>query len=80
MTTKTQTFEEWLSQCPDEYQFYCRFIDVKSDVETVADVEGITLTDEQLDNVIDRFINSDWSDNNNLIYQLIQDELQEAEW
>ena len=79
MTTKTQTFEEWLSQCPDEYQFYNRFIDVKSDVETVADVEGITLTDEQLDNVIDRFINSDWSDNNNVIYQLIQDELEVPE-
>ena len=80
MTTKTQTFEEWLSQCPDEYQFYCRFIDVKSDVETVADVEGIDLTNEQLDNVIDRFINSDWSDNNNVIYQLIQDELEVPEW
>ncbi len=79
MTTKTQTLEEWLSQCPDEYQFYSRFIDVKSDVETVADVEGITLTDEQLRNVIDRFINSDWSDNNNVIYQLIEDELQEVE-
>ena len=79
MTTKTQTFEEWVSSCPDEYQFYNRFIDVKSDVETVADVEGITLTDEQLDNVIDRFINSDWSDNNNVIYQLIQDELEVPE-
>ena len=79
MTTKTQTFEEWLSQCPNEYQFYCRFIDVKLDVETVADAEGIALTDEQLDNVIDRFINSDWSDNNNVIYQLIQDELEVPE-
>lgn len=79
MITKTQTLEEWLSQCPDECEFYNRFIDVKSDVETVADVEGITLTDEQRNNVIDRFINSDWSDNNNVIYQLIEDELRVEE-
>ena len=79
MTTKTQTFEEWLSQCPDEYQFYCRFIDVKLDVESVANAEGITLTNEQLNNVIDRFTDQDWSSNNDLISELINDELQEAE-
>ena len=79
MTTKTQTFEEWLSSCPDDYQFYSRFIDVKSDVENVAEVEEITLTDEQRNNVIDRFQNSDWSSNNELISELIDDELREAE-
>ena len=77
--TKEDKFEEWLSQCPDDYQFICRFIDVKSDVETVANAEGITLTNEQLNNVIDRFTDSDWSCNNELISELIQDELQEAE-
>ena len=76
---KTLTFEDWLSQCPDDYQFMCRFIDVKLDVESVANAEGITLTDEQLNNVIDRFTDSDWSCNNELISELIQDELQEAE-
>jgi len=79
MTTKTQTFEEWLTQCPDDFQFMCRFIDVKLDVESVAEVEGITLTDKQLDNVIDRFTDSDWSSNNDLISELINDELREAE-
>ena len=79
MTTKTQTFEEWLSQCPDEYQFMCRFIDVKLDVESVAESREITLTNEQRNNVIDRFQNSDWSDNNELISDLIDDELREAE-
>ena len=44
MTTKTQTFEDWLSSCPDDYQFYCRFIDVKLDVESVAESREITLT------------------------------------
>ena len=77
---KTQTFEEWLSSCPDKYQFLCRFIDVKLDVESVAEVEGITLTDKQLDNVIDRFTDSDWSSNNELISELIQDELEVPEW
>ena len=76
---KTLTFEDWLSQCPDEYQFMCRFIDVKLDVENVAECEGITLTDEQLNNVIDRFTDSDWSCNNELISELIDDELREAE-
>ena len=79
MTTKTQTFEEWLSQCPDEYQFMCRFIDLKLDVESVAECEGITLTDEQRNNVINRYMNLDWSYNNEAISELIDDELREAE-
>ena len=79
MTTKTQTFEEWLTQCPDKYQFLCRFIDVKLDVESVAKAEGIDLTNEQLDNVIDCYMNTDWSNNNELISELIEDELREAE-
>ena len=77
--TKEDRFEEWLTQCPDEYQFMCRFIDVKLDVENVANAEGITLTNEQLNNVIDRFQNSDWSSNNEIISELIDDELREAE-
>ena len=79
MTTKTQTFEEWLSQCPDDYLFYSRFIDVKSDVENVAEVEEITLTNEQLNNVIDRYMNTDWSYNSEALLTLIRDELREAE-
>ena len=79
MTTKTQTFEEWLSQCPDDYLFYSRFINVKSDVENVAEVEEITLTNEQLNNVIDRYMNTDWSYNSEALLTLIRDELREAE-
>ena len=79
MTTKTQTFEDWLSQCPDEYQFMCRFIDVKLDVENVANAEGITLTNEQLNNVIDRYMNTDWSYNSEALLTLIRDELRVAE-
>ena len=78
-STKTQTFEEWLSQCPDDYQFYSRFIDVKSDVENVAEVEEITLTNEQRNNVIDRYMNTDWSYNSEALLTLIRDELREAE-
>ena len=48
-------------------------------METVANAEGITLTNEQLNNVIDRFTDSDWGSNNEIISELIQDELQEAE-
>ena len=77
--TKTLTFEDWLSQCPDEYQFMCRFIDGKLDVESVAESREITLTNEQRNNVIDRYINLDWSYNNDAISDLIDDELREAE-
>jgi len=76
---KTLTFEDWLSQCPDKLTFCDRFIDVKSDVKNVALVEQVSLTDEQLNNIIVRFIDSDWSHNNDVIYQLIQDELEVPE-
>ena len=77
--TKEDKFEEWLSQCPDDYLFYSRFIDVKSDVENVAEVEEITLTNEQRNNVIDRYMNTDWSYNSEALLTLIRDELREAE-
>ena len=78
MQTTTKSLEQWLSECPNEYEFYCRFIDVKCDVETVAEAEEVTLTDEQLDNVIDRYMNMDWSYNNDVISELIDDELREV--
>ena len=75
--TQEDRFEEWLSQCPDDYLFYSIFIDVKSDVENVAEVEEITLTNEQRNNLIDRYMNTDWSYNNEAISDLIDDELRE---
>ena len=77
--TKEDRFEEWLSQCPDDYLFYSRFIDVKLDVESVAETREITLTNEQRNNVIDRYMNTDWSYNNDAISDLIDDELRVAE-
>ena len=77
--TKEDRFEEWLSQCPDDYLFYSRFIDVKLDVESVAETREITLTNEQRNNVIDRYMNTDWSYNNDAISELIDDELRVAE-
>ena len=77
MQTATKSLEQWLSECPNEYEFYGRFIDVKCDVKTVAEAEEVTLTDEQLDNVIDRYMNMDWSYNNDVISELIDDELRE---
>ena len=46
-------------------------------MKTVAEAEEVTLTDEQLDNVIDRYMNMDWSYNNDAISELIDDELRE---
>jgi len=79
MQTATKSLEQWLSECPNDYAFMCRFIDVKADVLNVAECEEVVLTDEQLDNVIDRFTGSDWSMNNEIISDLIEDELREEE-
>ena len=79
MTTTTQSLEQWLEECPDKYAFYSRFIDVKLDVEGVAESEEVTLTEDQLEHVIDRFINLDWSMNHEIISDLIEDELRDAE-
>ena len=78
MTTMTKSLDQWLEECPNKLEFYSRFIDVKLDVENIAEVEEITLTDEQLNNVIDRYMNTDWSYNSEAISELIQEELREA--
>ena len=62
-TTKTQSLEEWLQDCPDKIQFYSRFLDIKSDIKLTLEAEGITPTDEQLAEVLDKYMDSGFVEN-----------------
>ena len=42
-TTKTQSLEQWLQDCPDKIQFYSRFLDIKSDIQLTLEAEVITV-------------------------------------
>ena len=77
MTTQTKSLEQWLSECPDEYEFYSRFIDVKEDIKLVIEREELDVTDEQKEQVLDLYMRQDWSDNNEFISYLIN-EVQEG--
>ena len=77
MTTQTKSLEQWLSECPDEYGFYSRFIDVKEDIELVIEHEELEVDDDTKEIVLKRYMNQDWSDNNEFIGYLIN-EVQEG--
>ena len=77
MQTTTKSLEQWLSECPNEYEFWSRFIDVKEDINLVIEREELDVTDEQKEEVLDRYMNQDWSENNEFISYLIN-EVQEA--
>ena len=75
--TLTKSLEQWLEQCPNELEFYSRFIDVKEDIENVIEGNYDDVTDEQKEQVLDLYMNQDWSENNEFIGYLIT-EVQEG--
>ena len=77
MTTMTKSFEQWLEECPNKLEFYSRFIDVKEDIENVIEDNYDDVTDEQKEQVLDLYMNQDWSENNEFIGYLIS-EVQEG--
>ena len=77
MTTMTKSFEQWLEECPNKLEFYSRFIDVKEDIENVIERNYDDVTDEQKEQVLDLYMNQDWSENNEFIGYLIT-EVQEG--
>ena len=62
-TTKTQSLEQWLQDCPNKFEFYSRFLDIKSDIQSTLEAEGITPTDEQLAEVLDKYMDSGFVEN-----------------
>ena len=79
MTTQTKSLEQWLEECPNKLEFYSRFIDVKEDINLVIEREELDVTDEQKEEVLYRYMDQDWSENNEFISYLITD-VQEAKW
>ena len=75
--TLTKSLEQWLEECPNELEFYSRFIDVKEDIENVIEGNYDDVTDEQKEQVLDLYMNQDWSENNEFIGYLIT-EVQEG--
>ncbi len=80
MTTKTQTLEDWLTQCPNKLEFYSRFIDVKEDVlDNIKDYELAgegniqRWTEDDIKDITYSVINdTNWSNYNDTITQLIK--------
>ena len=73
----TKSLEQWLEECPNKLEFYSRFIDVKEDIENVIERNYDDVTDEQKEQVLYRYMNQDWSENNEFIGYLIT-EVQEG--
>ena len=77
MTTMTKSLEQWLEECPNKLEFYSRFIDVKEDIELVIEDEELDVEDDTKEIVLQRYMNQDWSENNEFIGYLIT-EVQEG--
>ena len=73
----TKSLEQWLEECPNKLEFYSRFIDVKEDIENVIEGNYDDVTDEQKEQVLDLYMNQDWSENDEFIGYLIT-EVQEG--
>ena len=73
MTTTTQSLDQWLEECPNKLEFYSRFIDVKEDIELVIEQEELEVDDDTKEIVLKRYMNQDWSENNEFISYLIND-------
>ena len=77
MTTQTKSLEQWLEECPNKLEFWSRFIDVKEDIELVIEDEELDVDDDTKEIVLQRYMNQDWSENNQFISYLIT-EVQEG--
>ena len=77
MTTQTKSLEQWLEECPNKLEFWSRFIDVKEDIELVIEDEELDVDDDTKEIVLKRYMNQDWSENNEFISYLIT-EVQEG--
>ena len=77
MTTQTKSLEQWLEECPNKLEFWSRFIDVKEDIELVIEDEKSDVDDDTKEIVLKRYMNQDWSENNEFISYLIT-EVQEG--
>ena len=73
MQTTTKSLEQWLEECPNKLEFWSRFIDVKEDIELVIENEKLEVDDDTKEIVLKRYMNQDWSENNEFISYLINE-------
>ena len=73
MQTTTKSLDQWLEECPNKLEFWSRFIDVKADIDNVIEDEGLDLVDDTKREILDRYMDQDWSENNEFISYLITD-------
>ena len=73
MQTTTKSLDQWLEECPNKLEFYSRFIDVKEDIELVINDEKLEVDDDTKEIVLKRYMNQDWSENNEFISYLINE-------
>ena len=71
MQTTTKSLDQWLEECPNKLEFYSRFIDVKEDIELVIKDEKLEVDYDTKEIVLKRYMNQDWSENNEFISYLI---------
>ena len=64
MQTTTKSLEQWLEECPNKLEFWSRFIDVKEDINLVIERDELDVDDDTRAEVLDRYMNQDWSENN----------------
>ena len=73
MQTTTKSLAQWLEECPNKIEFYRRFIDVKEDINLVIEDEELEVDDDTKAIVLKRYMNQDWSENNEFISYLIRE-------
>ena len=73
MQTTTKSLDQWLEECPNKLEFYSRFFDVKEDIELVIKDEKLEVDDDTKEIVLKRYMNQDWSENNEFISYLINE-------
>ena len=75
------SFETWLKQCPDPSRFATEYVDIRSDIQNVIDTydrpewKKINFNKDKLDDLVYQVYDQDWSEWNDFIAFLIDNEV-----
>tara|TARA_B100001778_G_scaffold269858_1_gene231529 strand:- start:110 stop:346 length:237 start_codon:yes stop_codon:yes gene_type:complete len=73
-------FADWLTQCPDKLKFALEYVDLRADIANVIETyeyefASIEVEKEVTEAVLNKLINQDWSEQNEYISDLIDQEI-----
>ena len=74
-------FETWLNQCPDPSKFAIEYVDIRSDILNVIDTynrpewKKVNFNKDKLDDLVYQVYDQDWSEWNDFIAYLIDNEV-----